>query len=175
MTSDRPYRNGMGSEDAVEELRRCAGTQFDAKIVDLFLEALSENPEFEEDMDILVLDEVQPEEIRAIFVAISEGMMGSFRRLGGPRLAANAENEINEVFEREGIKASFNAGRMSAHFDERIDPSEELEIMRRSIRMVDDMMAGMSGTTLVDHFYSDAMESLSERMQRLARMFGFRG
>ena len=35
MTSDRPYRDGMPAEDALAELRRCAGTQFDPAIVDV--------------------------------------------------------------------------------------------------------------------------------------------
>ncbi|MCE5300723.1 MAG: HD-GYP domain-containing protein [Spirochaetia bacterium] len=37
MLSDRPYRNARTKEEAVEELKRCAGTQFDSKIVDIFL------------------------------------------------------------------------------------------------------------------------------------------
>ena len=38
MTSDRPYRKSMSHEDAVEELKRCSGGQFDPKIVEAFLE-----------------------------------------------------------------------------------------------------------------------------------------
>jgi HD-GYP domain-containing protein (c-di-GMP phosphodiesterase class II) len=34
MTSNRPYRAGMSVEDAVAELRRRAGTQFDPRVVD---------------------------------------------------------------------------------------------------------------------------------------------
>ena len=34
MTSDRPYRAGMDVDEALAELRRCAGTQFDSRIVD---------------------------------------------------------------------------------------------------------------------------------------------
>ncbi len=40
MTSDRPYRKGRSSETARDELRRCAGTQFDPDIVDVFLKLL---------------------------------------------------------------------------------------------------------------------------------------
>jgi diguanylate cyclase (GGDEF)-like protein len=36
MTSDRPYRDGMSVADAVEELRRCSGSQFDPQVVDAF-------------------------------------------------------------------------------------------------------------------------------------------
>jgi diguanylate cyclase (GGDEF)-like protein len=37
MTSARPYRNSLSVEDACAELKRCAGTQFDPAIVDLFI------------------------------------------------------------------------------------------------------------------------------------------
>ena len=38
MTADRPYRNGRSLEDACRELERCAGTQFDPRVVRLFVE-----------------------------------------------------------------------------------------------------------------------------------------
>jgi diguanylate cyclase (GGDEF)-like protein/putative nucleotidyltransferase with HDIG domain len=41
MTSDRPYRAGMDVEEAIVELRRCAGTQFDARIVDALAELIA--------------------------------------------------------------------------------------------------------------------------------------
>ncbi|MBV8669033.1 MAG: diguanylate cyclase, partial [Candidatus Eremiobacteraeota bacterium] len=37
MTSDRPYRRAMSHEEAVTELRKSAGTQFEPKIVERFL------------------------------------------------------------------------------------------------------------------------------------------
>lgn len=37
MTSDRPYRRAMPPEAAVDEVRRCAGTQFDPEIVTAFI------------------------------------------------------------------------------------------------------------------------------------------
>ena len=36
MTSDRPYQRALDPEDALAELRRCAGTQFDPVVVDAF-------------------------------------------------------------------------------------------------------------------------------------------
>ena len=44
MTSDRPYRAALSLEDAVGELRRHAGTQFDPRVVDALLAILDESP-----------------------------------------------------------------------------------------------------------------------------------
>jgi HD-GYP domain-containing protein (c-di-GMP phosphodiesterase class II) len=36
MTSDRPYQRALGHDEALAELHRCAGTQFDAAVVEAF-------------------------------------------------------------------------------------------------------------------------------------------
>jgi diguanylate cyclase (GGDEF)-like protein/putative nucleotidyltransferase with HDIG domain len=42
MTSDRPYRRGMDVPEAIEELRSCAGTQFDPVVVDALVGLVEE-------------------------------------------------------------------------------------------------------------------------------------
>ncbi|HOQ01159.1 MAG TPA: HD domain-containing protein [Acetivibrio clariflavus] len=42
MTSDRPYRKGMSMEEAIRELERCKGTQFDPQIVDVLISMVQE-------------------------------------------------------------------------------------------------------------------------------------
>jgi HD-GYP domain-containing protein (c-di-GMP phosphodiesterase class II) len=41
MTSDRPYRAAMSTADALTELRRCAGTQFDPAVVAALAQVLA--------------------------------------------------------------------------------------------------------------------------------------
>jgi HD-GYP domain-containing protein (c-di-GMP phosphodiesterase class II) len=53
MTTDRPYRPGMRSEEAVAILRRCAGTQFDPLVVEAF-SALSSHRVAETKEEMLV-------------------------------------------------------------------------------------------------------------------------
>ena len=37
MTSARPYRPAVHTEDVIKELRRCAGSQFDPQLVEVFI------------------------------------------------------------------------------------------------------------------------------------------
>ncbi len=44
MTSNRSYRTAMGKEQAIKEIQRKKGTQFDPFIVDILIECLNESP-----------------------------------------------------------------------------------------------------------------------------------
>jgi HD-GYP domain-containing protein (c-di-GMP phosphodiesterase class II) len=45
MTSDRPYRPALSHDEALAEVERCAGTQFDPQIARIFLELFGEAEE----------------------------------------------------------------------------------------------------------------------------------
>ncbi len=45
MVSDRTYRTALSREDALDEIKRCAGTQFDPELVEMFVDlVMSDNP-----------------------------------------------------------------------------------------------------------------------------------
>lgn len=48
MTSERPYRHPLSREDAVRELTRCAGTQFNPQVVEAFLNVVGSRPNLAE-------------------------------------------------------------------------------------------------------------------------------
>jgi diguanylate cyclase (GGDEF)-like protein/putative nucleotidyltransferase with HDIG domain len=54
MTSDRVYRARLSHEEALAELRRCSGTQFDPLIVDAFADELDEADEVAEESVVLL-------------------------------------------------------------------------------------------------------------------------
>ncbi len=46
MTSDRPYRRALSPDEALTEVERCAGTQFDPELVEVFVELFWDSEEF---------------------------------------------------------------------------------------------------------------------------------
>jgi HD-GYP domain-containing protein (c-di-GMP phosphodiesterase class II) len=44
ITSDRVYKKGRPSSDALKELERCADAQFDARIVEMFVRTMRQLP-----------------------------------------------------------------------------------------------------------------------------------
>jgi diguanylate cyclase (GGDEF)-like protein len=48
MVVDRPYQKARSSEDAIAELRRCAGSQFDPALVEILIELLQEQEHSQE-------------------------------------------------------------------------------------------------------------------------------
>ncbi len=44
MTTDRPYAKALSIEEAIKELERCKGTQFDPEVVDAFISLIKEKP-----------------------------------------------------------------------------------------------------------------------------------
>ena len=45
MCADRPYRSALAASQALDELTRCSGTQFDPLCVDAFVAVIRESPE----------------------------------------------------------------------------------------------------------------------------------
>lgn len=45
MTNDRIYKKAIGKDEAIKELKRCSGTQFDPKIVEYFIDYIQDNYE----------------------------------------------------------------------------------------------------------------------------------
>lgn len=173
MVSDRPYRRGRSPEEAIEELRRCSGTQFDPRVVDALISVLDQADAEETAESGMPLDELEPEELRATFVAVCDGMFSEFRRLGGPRLAANLERQLNELCSGRGVPCVVRDGHFALHSDGE-PPREQVGMMNEVVDGMVTLMERTSGHALVEHFYSQALADLSERMRSVAAVLELR-
>ncbi len=174
MTADRPYRAGRCSAEAVAEMRRCAGSQFDPRVVEVLAQIVEELELTGDGLLSESVDTVAPDEARAIFSAVVDGVFSSFRRLGGPRLASNVEAEIDSFMRTECMPFLLARGRVVFTEDASPITAFEVEQMRMALAEMDSAMGRVSGTTLVEHFYADAYDGLSARMRHLAGVLRFR-
>jgi putative nucleotidyltransferase with HDIG domain len=168
MTSDRPYRRGRTQDEAIEELHRCEDTHFDTRIVVAFISAIGEIEDQAAARRARAIEEIQPEEARAIFVAVCDGMFASFRRLGGPRLASNLEAGLGEFFTDNGMPYKLHNGHIAVEWDKAGAPEEQLVDMRSVVTRIAAGMEATAGRSLVDHFYDEAVSGLSDRMRYLS-------
>jgi len=168
MVADRPYRRGRSQHDAILELRRCSGSHFDPRVVDAFIRVLEREAADEESEGIAPYQETDLDEKCAVFVAIADGMIASFRRLGGPRLATNLERDLNEEFSVQGMRLTVTAGHISISSDGELTCFEDVEDLRAAMRVIRFAMERTSGVSLVEHFYTEAVDALPERMRALA-------
>ena len=173
MTAGRPYRAGRSTAEAVAEMRRCAGTQFDPRVVEVLVEIVEELERTGLGSLADSVDAVAPEEPRAIFSALVEGVFSSFRRLGGPRLSSNVEAEVEAFLRAEDMPFHLERGRMTFTVDAPPTFDEEVVEMRRVFAQMNAVMGRISGASLVEHFYADAFESFSSRMRHLAGVLAF--
>jgi putative nucleotidyltransferase with HDIG domain len=171
MVADRPYRRGRSQQEAMLELRRCAGTQFDPRIVDAFIDVLEQD-----DVEVLkpddTDDEIGPDEAQAVYIAVGDGMFSCFRRLGGPRLANNLERAVNERMRGESVPLVLQAGRLM-QLDEVLDDEDLTTHLSHALTVIGECIEDVSGAGLADHFLAEALEGLPERMRTHAVQLGF--
>ena len=174
MISDRPYRRGRAEAEAIEELRRCSGTQFDPKVVEAFIEILEEEAAARIGVDEeALLEGLEPEELHATFVALCNGMFAEFRRLGGPRLAANLERQLNDLCHEKGLPCVIRNGHFSLTLEDVADEGH-VGLMTQVVDAMVMLMERTSGHTLVEHFYTQSLAELSDRMRSVAAVLQLR-
>ena len=80
MVSQRPYRWACSYEDACQELRRCAGSQFDPDLVEHFIEVVLASDESRRMGDVPVPNSIRLEigrEVEKMFVAVNTSSLSS--------------------------------------------------------------------------------------------------
>ncbi|MBI5231695.1 MAG: HD domain-containing protein [Coriobacteriales bacterium] len=167
MVSDRPYRKGRDPRLALGELKRCAGTQFDPALVGLFSAIILE-AEADGSLPITgATEDVELDEAFDTFLALADGVLESFGRLGGDRLVANVEGEVNALYAEAGLPFRIVSGTMLLDNDGALVP-DEAGTLRDALRILDVACAHSSGPALLDHFYAEAMATMPARQRAIA-------
>jgi len=168
MTANRPYRGRLLVDDSIAELRRCSGTDFDPRVVEALIEVLTEMDAADSGSELSALT-VEPYEARAVFVAVADGMLTAFRKLGGPRLTTNLEAKMGEWLVAEAPAFGLSDGHFTVAADGSPELNGQLEEMRAVLGRMATFMSVVTGPSLVDHFYGESVEALTERLRGTAK------
>ena len=168
MTANRPYRGRLLVDDSIAELRRCSGTDFDPRVVEALIEVLTEMDAADSGSELSALT-VEPYEARAVFVAVADGMLTAFRKLGGPRLTTNLEAKMGEWLVAEAPAFGLSDGHFTVAADGSPELNGQLEEMRAVLGRMATLMSVVTGPSLVDHFYGESVEALTERLRGTAK------
>ncbi len=153
MVSDRVYRKGRSHEEAIAELRRCAGTQFDPKLVEHFAEKIvSPSP-------TLGAGALSIRKITAIEIGHQvERLAGAAQARDIDGLKALA-HRLSRIARQSQVKSITRA----AERIESAQVSEEkqwLQVLRDTHELLDACRATQS------QFLRESLESISERINR---------
>ena len=118
MVSHRPYRRACSYDAAYQELRRCAGTQFDPELVEHFIDVVQARDESRREGDVSVSNSVKLEigrEVETLLVAVNTASWGDLS-LSAEHLAALAAkyglDRVAEVAKEMEIAVVENRGQM---------------------------------------------------------------
>ncbi|MFQ5794027.1 MAG: HD-GYP domain-containing protein, partial [Candidatus Bipolaricaulia bacterium] len=75
MTTDRPYRDALSKTEAIAELHRNAGTQFDEQVVETFLDVLSEKEKELQEPEPEITDRRSERRLERSLLGVGEGFL----------------------------------------------------------------------------------------------------
>ena len=114
MLADRPYSRGRSPAEACAELERCAGTQFDPEVVELFVEEVRKHPP-STDEPLLLLHSAPYLHERADAEARRAELQGGTFAVIAVDAGASPDRELADALHR----AAVTAGGIAARLDER--------------------------------------------------------
>ena len=174
MTSDRPYRRGRTPRRRSRSCTRCAGTQFDPRIVEAFVDGARGRGARPRGRRRAGCPRTCSPTRRARSSSPSATACSRASGASADRgSSSNLETELNRCFVAEELPFAFSGGRLAATWDGSPERDGELGHMRDVLaRARRRRWRGRRATSLVDHFYAEALASLSSRMRLLAERPG---
>lgn len=175
MISARPYRKARPPEDALEELQRNAGTQFDPSMVKAFAAAFKkgkvELPGEPEARAGILTEGAKKEAVKEVFAGMANSLLKQYARISGPRLKRKLEGELREAFRERGLDVS--RGKVGIGEVSGLSFKQEISLYRDFLQREASLIERAVGRHILEYFLSVSLGDLSERLKPLAEEYGF--
>ena len=153
MLANRAYREALSLEEACDELKRCAGTQFDPTVVRLFVEEIRRRPPG------------SPGERDALSIALADPELASRVPPDGHLLGSGAFSTVDNLTLLYGHRYLHDTARAEA---------ERAEVQRKPFAAIVVELTGLGALNGGDGYAAgdDAIRVVAEAVQRVARRCG---
>jgi putative nucleotidyltransferase with HDIG domain len=170
MTSERPYRKAKAVEDALAELRRCAGNQFDPELVRRFEKAIRETLIKEESLAAVKPLKIDRERqmLRSAFTALAESVFWQYRQFGGVKVASSLEAALNEFLSSNNYPVKVSKGHFKIEIDGDRLFEEELAIFKDILKEEISTIEKVAGSRTVRGFRIVALNNLEANLRQVA-------
>ncbi|HDP70587.1 MAG TPA: HD domain-containing protein [Actinobacteria bacterium] len=173
MTSNRPYHRAKMATEAIEEVKKNSGTQFDPDVVEAFLLAFERGKIkifSEEDFywKLLKNKEEERRAIRETFVNITNSLLKQYAKIGGSKLVQNIEVEVKKYILNDDLNLGINNGKIEIVEMDHISLGEEIDMYKRFLSNLAILIKRSSGVHLLNNLLSVSLGDLSERLKIVA-------
>jgi HPt (histidine-containing phosphotransfer) domain-containing protein len=129
MVSDRVYRKGRNEQEACEELRRCAGTQFDPELVEEFIQMVSNRHDLRDARTRGVSKKAAGsigQQIERLVTALDSRDIAGLQTLAGRLKSSARKYGVSEVAEK------------AAHLEDALEANQDvIEVLKTANELVD--------------------------------------
>lgn len=162
MTSDRVYRPAMEPQEAIAELRRCAGSQFDPAVVDAFVRV------HEERSAAMPADESDGETATSadVFALMAGGLLDRFAQFAGEELARAIVQRVRRQAERSGWMVAWQEGALDVRASHR---HLTLEARRQVLAWLLVDIERLGGRRIAMHLLRETEQGLSPEAREAYR------
>lgn len=175
LTAERPYRTAMSFEEAMAEIERNSGSQFDPEILEAFKEVVG--PSFVKKQVITELEETgdidQPLSLRAAYSVLAQGLLEQFVKTAGLMDIERIDSMLNDYFAANGWSIRVEGTSfMFGMFDD-IDSERQADFYRQALDFQINLMEKTLGRHSVAYFCYSTIESASAKIKEIIRKNAF--
>jgi putative nucleotidyltransferase with HDIG domain len=165
MTSNRIYRNALTTGDALAELLRFAGSQFDPTIVGVFASAVA--PHIGGPQPRIERAWSAPTEPGDVFGVVAGALLSRFEQFAGGELVAAVVDRVRSQAGWHGWTLRWQDGTIDV---ETPDPQALLGARRQTLTWLISGVEQLGGRRIAMHLFRESVDGLSEQARDACRM-----
>lgn len=176
LTANRPYREVLPFEEAVDEIVNCSGTQFDPEVVAAFNEVIKPSMiDFDRLRDTRVGHISKSDEalgLRTAYISLGEGLMQHYVESCGHDANQEITDELNRYFAYRGWDVSANGQRIIFGINENRCIEDQTDFYIEALKLQILMMVENLNVDSLHRLCNSIIDSMGSPLVELVAKYG---